>query len=86
LLGSPFNQLERIGAIERRLVPLERLVDRALSMSTTSPDQLGSLKDRLAQELLEQMRQFATDGAVIEVIETQALIARRGETDAISQS
>jgi hypothetical protein len=80
LLGSPFNQLERIGAIERRLV------DRALSMSTTSPDQLGSLRDRLAQELLEQMRQFATDGAVIEVIETQALIARQGETDAISQS
>src|SRR5438270_10178376 len=34
----PFNQPERIGAIERRLVPLERLVDRALSMSTTSPD------------------------------------------------
>jgi hypothetical protein len=48
--------------------------------------QLGSLKDRLAQELLEQMRQFATDGAVVEVIETQALIARRGGTDAISQS
>jgi hypothetical protein len=84
-LGSPFNQLEGIGAIERRLVPLERLVGRALSMSTTSPDQLGS--DRLAQELLEQMRQFATDGAVVEVIETQALIARPGGgTDAISQS
>ena len=86
LLGSPFNQLERIGAIERRLVPLERLVDRALSMSTTSPEQLGSLKDRLAQELLEQMRQFATDGAVVEIIESQALIARRGKTDPISPS
>ncbi len=86
LLGSPFNQLERIGAIERRLVPLERLVDRALSMSTTSPEQLGALKDRLAQELLEQMRQFATDGAVVEIIESQALIARRGKTDPISPS
>jgi SAM-dependent methyltransferase len=84
LLESPFNQLERIGVIERRLVPIERLVDRALSMSTSSPEQLGSLSDRLAQELLEQMTEFATAGAVVEVIESQALIARRGETGAVS--
>jgi SAM-dependent methyltransferase len=76
--------LERIGVIERRLVPIERLVDRALSMSTSSPEQLGSLSDRLAQELLEQMTEFATAGAIVEVIESQALIARRGETGAIS--
>lgn len=83
LLASPFNLLERIGAIERRLVPLERLVDRALSMSTSSPEQLGSLKDRLAQEIMDQMSQYATNGAVVEIIESQALIARRGETDTI---
>jgi SAM-dependent methyltransferase len=80
LLESSFNQLERIGVIERRRVPIERLVDRALSMSTTSPEQLGSLSDRLARELLEQMTQFATAGTVVEVIESQALIARRGQT------
>ncbi|MGA7810762.1 MAG: class I SAM-dependent methyltransferase, partial [Bradyrhizobium sp.] len=78
LLDSPFNQLERVGVIERRVVPIERLVDRALSMSTSSPEQLGALSDRLAQELLTQMTQFAMAGAVIEVIESQALIARRG--------
>jgi len=83
LLASPFNLLERIGAIERRLVPIERLIDRALSMSTSSPEQLGPLKDRLAQELTEQMSRFATNGAVVEIIESQALIARRGETDTI---
>jgi SAM-dependent methyltransferase len=83
LLESTFNQLERIGVIERRVVPIERLVDRALSMSTSSPEQLGSLSDQLAKELLKQMTQFATDGTVVEVIESQALIARRVETHAI---
>jgi SAM-dependent methyltransferase len=83
LLESPFNQLERIGVIERRLVPIERLVDRALSMSTSSPEQLGSLSDQLAGELLQQMTQFATAGSVVEVIESRALIARRGETGVI---
>ena len=66
--------------IERRLVPLERLVDRALSMSTSSPEQLGPLKERL-QETMDQMSQFATNGFVVKIIESQALIARRGETD-----
>jgi SAM-dependent methyltransferase len=77
LLASSFSQLVRIGAIERRVVPVERLVDRALSMSTSSPEQLGPLSDRLAQELLTQMSPFATDGSLDEVIEFQALIARR---------
>jgi hypothetical protein len=80
LIASPFNLVERIGANERRLVPLERLVDRALSMSTSSPDHLRPLKDRLAQEIMDQMSQLATNGAVVVgVIESQALIARRGE-------
>ena len=83
LLDSSFNLLVRIGVIERRVVPIERLVDRALSMSTSSPEQLGPLSDRLAQELLTKMSQFATDGSVVEVIESQALIARRGEAGAI---
>lgn len=78
LLESPFDQLERVGVIERRVVPIERLVDRALSMSTSSPEQLGSLSGRLAQELPAQMAQFATAGTVVEVMESQALIARRG--------
>jgi SAM-dependent methyltransferase len=82
LLESPFDQLIRIGVIERRTVPIARLVDRALSMSTSSPEQLGSLSDRLAQEMLTQMSQFAINGDVVEVIESQALIARRSPVPA----
>jgi SAM-dependent methyltransferase len=77
LLNSSFNQLMRIGVIERRAVPVGRLVDRALSMSTSSPEQLGSLSDRLAQDILSQLSVFATNGDLVEIIESQALIARR---------
>jgi len=83
LLKSPFNQLERIGVVERRMIPIERLVDRALSMSTSSPEALGSLSEQLALELPKQISQFAISGMVVEVIESQALIARRGEAGAI---
>jgi hypothetical protein len=80
LLNSSFDQLMRIGVIERRVVPVPRLVDRALSMSTSSPEQLGSRSDRLAQDILDQMSQFATNGNVVEIIESQALIARRNSS------
>ena len=82
LLKSPFNQLERIGVVERRMIPIERLVDRALSMSTSSPEALGSQSEQLALELPKQIGQFAISGMVVEVIESQALIARRGKTGA----
>jgi SAM-dependent methyltransferase len=82
LLDSSFNRLARIGVIERRVVPIERLIDRALSMSTSSPEQLGPSSELLAQELLTQMSQFATDGTVAEVVEFQALIAQRRKTGA----
>lgn len=85
LLDSSFNQLVRIGVIERRKVPITRLVDRALSMSTSSPEQLGPMSDQLARDLLTQMSQFATDGTVVEVIESQALIACRPAAGAIGK-
>ncbi len=77
LLESSFSQLTRIGVIEQRLVPVVRLIDRALSMSTSSPEQLGALSGQLAQELATEMSPFATAGGVVEVIESQVLIARR---------
>ena len=80
LLDSPFSRLVRMGVIERRQVPVARLVDRALSMSTSSPEQLGPSSDRLAQELLSKMSKLTLDGTVVEVLECQALIARREET------
>jgi SAM-dependent methyltransferase len=77
LLDSPFPHLERISVIERRSTQVERIVDRALSLSSVSHGVIGSRADDLAHELREAMAEFAREGLVAEVVESEALIARR---------
>ena len=77
LLDSPFNQLETIGVIERRQTAVETLVERALSMSTTSRGKIGDKADEMAQAIREAMTVHARNGAVIEIIQSNALIAWR---------
>ncbi len=77
LLDSAFNQLEAVGIIERRQTAVESLVERALSMSSTSRGKIGEKADALAQAIREAMTVHARNGAVVEVVESDALIARR---------
>jgi SAM-dependent methyltransferase len=77
LLASPFNRLERIGILERRRIPAARLVDRALSMSTSSRTSLGDKVDLLAHDMAAYAESIANHGQIEEVVETTALIAFR---------
>ncbi len=77
LLESPFARLERAGVIERRRLSADRLVDRALSHSSTSRARLGSRADRMVAEIAAFAAGVATDGMLTEVVESTALIARR---------
>ena len=77
LLDSAFNALERIGVIERRRIESERLVDRALSMSSTSPARLGTQAEELADRIRELTERHGIGGFITEVVESVALIARR---------
>jgi hypothetical protein len=77
LLDSAFSLLEEIAVIERRDAPVEVLVDRALSMSSTSRARLGARADLLAEEIGTLMARLAPSGRFIEVVSTSALIARR---------
>ena len=77
LLDSAFRQLGRISALEPRATPVDRFVDRALSFATTWHGRPGSRTDDLAIEIREAMAKYAVDGVVHEVIEGEALIARR---------
>jgi SAM-dependent methyltransferase len=77
LLDSPFPHLERLSVIERRTTPVERLVDRAMSLSSVSHGQIGARADELAGEVRVAMAALARDGVVAEVVESEALIARR---------
>ncbi|MEA2780263.1 MAG: hypothetical protein QOK29_1807 [Rhodospirillaceae bacterium] len=81
LLASPFDRLERVSVIERQQTSVERLVDRALSMSSTTADRLGERTAELADRIRQTMAPFAVDGTIIEVVEAGALIARRGPSD-----
>jgi SAM-dependent methyltransferase len=77
LLASPFDQIERISVLERRRTPVDRLTDRALSFSSTSPERLGDKAGVLANEIRGLLTAYATDGAVTEIVESTASIARR---------
>ncbi len=63
--------------IERRATPVERFVDRALSLSSVSHELTGERADDLSREVRETVAAFAKDGLVTEVVESEALVAKR---------
>ncbi|MDR3516077.1 MAG: class I SAM-dependent methyltransferase [Azospirillaceae bacterium] len=77
LLRSPFERLERAAVIERRQTAVADLIDRALSMSSTSPQRLGDRTTALVDALQTLLAGVAVDGLLTEIVETSALIARR---------
>jgi SAM-dependent methyltransferase len=78
LLASPFSRLERVTAIDRLTLDGERLVTRALSMSRTAPGRIGpDGAAKLTADVRALVAAAGTDGSLIEVIESEALIAWR---------
>lgn len=77
LLASPFRRLQRISVLERRRTPLQQIIDRMLSLSSVSHAQIGGRADLLAGELQTGLADFASDGIIDEVVESEALIAHR---------
>jgi SAM-dependent methyltransferase len=73
LLDSPFARLERFGVVERRALDVETLVERTLSMGSTSPSHLG---EKGAAAIAADIRS-ALGGLSEEVVETSALVAWR---------
>jgi SAM-dependent methyltransferase len=80
LLDSAFSRLDRVTAIDRRRIPVAMLVERALSQSTHSRDQIGAQVETMARDIVDALGQFAVDGMITEAVETYALIASRGDT------
>jgi SAM-dependent methyltransferase len=73
LLDSPFARLERFSVIERRALDVEMLVERTLSMGSTSPGHLG---EKGTASITADIR-AALSGVREEVVETSALVAWR---------
>jgi len=81
LLDSPFSRLEEVAVIERRRIPTETLIDRALSMSGTAPERIADRATALIAEIEGLMAEHETDGMVTEVVSSSALIARRPDAE-----
>ncbi len=77
LLASAFNTLEIISVLERKPLTAETLVDRAFSMSSTSEESLGERAIALAREIRGLGAGLLARGKLVEIVEMQALIARR---------
>jgi len=83
LLNSPFRHVEVAAVIERRCVPAESLIDRALSRSSISAARLGERVGALSAEIAALVGPRAVEGMLTEVVESRALIAfRPGEEPA----
>jgi ubiquinone/menaquinone biosynthesis C-methylase UbiE len=74
LLDSPFARLESFGVIERRAIDVETLVQRALSMGSTSPAHLGERMTTMVTEIRAALADVRE-----EVVQTAALVAWRSE-------
>jgi ubiquinone/menaquinone biosynthesis C-methylase UbiE len=77
LLDSPFSRIETIAVLERRQTPLERFVDRALSLSSTSAAKIGERTAELVAELRAALAPFAVEGMIREAVQSAATIAWR---------
>lgn len=74
LLDSAFSRLERISVIHRLVTPVERLLDRALSLSVTSPERLGADRERVIARLRQALAEAVPSGEATEVVEFEALL------------
>ncbi|MBV8439377.1 MAG: hypothetical protein JO312_02235 [Hyphomicrobiales bacterium] len=74
---SPFVPRETISVEAAYAVPVERLADRVLSMSTSSPERLGDAVPAMRSALSDALAPFAVDGVVEETIEARGGIRAR---------
>jgi SAM-dependent methyltransferase len=74
------GQFTRTGTIRVEgtyTVPVERLVERALSMSTSSLERLGDEVPLMKSAMREKLAPFAADGMIEDIVEARAAVFER---------
>ena len=74
--GSRFQSAGRVEVIERRAVTVHDLVQRALSMSNTSPAVLGDRRVDFEAVMADTLEPFSANGVLEETVVAKALIFR----------
>jgi SAM-dependent methyltransferase len=77
LLDSVFCDLESVGTVVRRVLSADDVVGLAFSLSTSSPDKLGERVAQFEAELRAALAALSPEGRFVEIVEMQALVARR---------
>lgn len=77
LLDSPFSEVDGCYVIERRRIDAVVLVDRAFSMSSSSPQRVGDHAGDMRREIEALLPEIAPDGVLTEVVTSNALIGQR---------
>ncbi len=78
LLASAFSRIERLSVLGRRMTTTGSLIDRAMSMSSTSRARLGEARAAaLVAELRALFAELAPAGTLEEVLEWSAMVATR---------
>jgi ubiquinone/menaquinone biosynthesis C-methylase UbiE len=77
LRRSAFRRIERLAVMSRREISIDELIGRSHSQSVSSIAALGDNVDAFERELRESLLRIAPTGKLREVVEADAMIARR---------
>lgn len=75
--GTRFRRWGSLSVETEQIIPVERLVERVLSMSSSSSERIGSDKGEMSASIREAMKPFAVDGLIQEVVEARAEVFDR---------
>jgi hypothetical protein len=72
-----FNRTGTIRVEGTYAVPVERLVERVLSMSTSSSERLGDEVPAMKSAMREKLAPFASNGMIEDIVEARAEVFER---------
>jgi SAM-dependent methyltransferase len=75
--GGQFTKTETIRVEGTYAVSVERLVERVLSMSTSSSERLGGEVPAMKSAMREKLAPFASDGMIKDIVEARAEVFER---------
>jgi len=75
--GGPFAPRGTIRVETANMISVERLADRILSMSTSSPERLGDEVPVMRRAMREALMPFAGEGVIRDIVEAEAEVFER---------
>lgn len=75
--GARFRRSQTITSESEHAIPIELLVERVLSKSSSSSERLGAAVDEMRETVRDALTPFARDGLIKEIVEARSEIFER---------